>query len=52
MTSRRSYRDALPQETVRKEIEEGRGSQFDPRFADVMIKLIDEDNEYKMREKK
>ena len=52
MTSRRSYRDALPQETVRKEIEEGRGGQFDPRFADVMIKLIDEDNEYKMREKK
>ena len=51
MTSRRSYRDALPQETVRDEIMKGRGSQFDPRFADVMLKLIDEDKEYKLREK-
>lgn len=51
MTSRRSYRDALPQEKVRKEIEEGRGSQFDPRFADVMLELIDEDREYKLKEK-
>jgi len=51
MTSRRSYRDALSQETVREEIEKGRGSQFDPRFADVMLELIDEDTGYKMKEK-
>ena len=52
MTSRRSYRDALPQATVRKEIIEGSGSQFDPRFADIMLKLIDEDTDYNLREKR
>lgn len=50
MTSKRSYRDVMPQEIVRGEIEKGKGSQFDPYFADVMICLIDEDREYRMRE--
>ena len=50
MTSNRSYRDALPQEKVREEIEKGKGNQFDPVFADIMLKMIDEDKEYKMRE--
>ena len=50
MTSKRSYRDVMPQEVVRGEIEKGKGSQFDPYFADVMIRLIDEDTEYKMHE--
>ncbi len=50
MTSKRSYRDVLSQEIVRGEIERGRGSQFDPKFADVMLQLIDEDKEYKMHE--
>jgi HD-GYP domain-containing protein (c-di-GMP phosphodiesterase class II) len=51
MTSRRSYRGVMPQENVRKEIEEGMGTQFDPRFARVMIEMIDEDTDYQMREK-
>ncbi|MBR6090106.1 MAG: sortase, partial [Anaerolineaceae bacterium] len=34
MSSRRSYRDVLPQQTVREEIIKGRGTQFDPDFAD------------------
>ena len=42
MTSNRSYRDAIPLEIVKGEIEKGRGSQFDPKFADIMIGLIDE----------
>ena len=50
MTSNRSYRGALPQETVRFEIEKGKGSQFDPRFADIMLQMIDEDTEYVMRD--
>ena len=50
MTSKRSYRDALPQEVVRSEIEKGRGSQFDPKFADIMLAMIDEDTNYMMRE--
>ena len=51
MSSNRSYRKALPQETVRSEIEKGRGTQFDPIFADIMLSMIDEDKDYNMREK-
>ena len=50
MSSRRSYRDVLPQEIVRMEIEKGRGTQFDPKFADIMLAMIDEDQDYQMRE--
>lgn len=49
MTSRRSYRDALPQATVRAEIERGRGTQFDPQFADIMLQMMDEDTDFKLR---
>ncbi|MGN0167605.1 MAG: response regulator [Acetatifactor sp.] len=51
MASKRSYRDILPQEVVRKEIERGRGTQFDPQIADYMLEMIDEDVLYDMREK-
>ena len=50
MSSERSYRNALPQETVRDEIVKGRGTQFDPKFADIMLQMIDEDKDYRMRE--
>ena len=50
MTSRRSYRSALPQDVVREEIVKGRGLQFDPDFADVMLKMIDEDSRYELRD--
>ena len=50
MTSYRSYRNAMTQENVRSEIEKGSGTQFDPRFASIMLKMIDEDTEYRMRE--
>lgn len=50
MSSRRSYRDVLPQEIVREEIEKGKGTQFDPKFVDIMLTMIDEDTEYKMKE--
>ena len=50
MASNRSYRNALPQEVVRSEIEKGRGTQFDPRIADIMLQMIDEDKEYQMKE--
>lgn len=43
MTSNRSYRGALPKDIVRGEIEKGKGNQFDPKFADIMLKMIDED---------
>ena len=50
MTSRRSYRDPLPQDVVRNEIVKGKGTQFDPDFADIMLKMIDEDTGFDMRE--
>ncbi len=50
MTSNRSYRKALPQEVVRKEIEKGRGTQFDPAVADIMLQMIDEDSKYEMKQ--
>lgn len=50
MTSNRSYRKGLPQDVVRAEIEKGRGTQFDPKIADVMLEMIDKDKEYKMRQ--
>ncbi len=51
MTSKRSYRDVLPQNVVRAEIMKGRGSQFDPQFSDVMVQIIDEDEEYMLHER-
>lgn len=51
MTSRRSYRDALSQDVVCREIAKGKGSQFDPTFADIMLQMINEDTEYRLRER-
>lgn len=51
MSSRRSYRDVLAQNVVREEMAKGRGTQFDPDFADIMLAMIDGDTDYQMREK-
>lgn len=51
MSSRRSYRDGLPQTQVRAEVQKGKGTQFDPVFAEIMLTMIDEDTDYQMREK-
>ena len=37
-------------EDIRVTSEKGKGTQFDPRFADIMIAMIDEDKDYSMRE--
>ncbi len=50
MSSKRSYRKPLSQEEVREEIIKGRGTQFDPAFADIMLEIIDEDVDYILRE--
>ena len=50
MTSNRSYRRGMEQSKVREQIEKGKGTQFDPKFADIMIQMIDEDKDYRMRE--
>ena len=51
MSSRRSYRGVLPQAQVRSEVEKGKGTQFDPAYAEIMLAMIDEDTDYQMREK-
>ena len=51
MASKRCYRDVLPQNVVREEIEKGISTQFDPVFAKIMLELIDADSEYEMRQK-
>ena len=51
MSSRRSYRDVLSQETVRLEIEKGKGTQFDPVMTEIVLGMIDEDTDYQMRER-
>ncbi len=51
MSSNRSYRKAMDQSAVRSEIEKGSGSQFSPKFAAIMLQMIDEDINYDMREK-
>ena len=50
MTSNRSYRNYLPQDKVRSEIEKNSGSQFDPAVAKCMMEIIDQDKEYTMHE--
>ncbi len=50
MTSNRSYRKLLPQETVRSEIEKNSGTQFDPEVAKCMLAIIDDDVNYELHE--
>ena len=40
MTSRRTYRDSLPIETVIAEFERCRGTQFDPNLTDVFLDIL------------
>ena len=41
MTSKRSYRNAIPLEYVRAEIEKCSGTQFDPQIAKVFLDILD-----------
>ena len=45
MTSKRTYRDSLPMDIVRNEIERCKGTQFDPKIADVFLSILDNDFE-------
>lgn len=50
MTSNRSYRAYMQQDEVRSEIENNKGTQFDPDVADCMLAIIDEDVNYELHE--
>ena len=45
MTSKRSYRETLPREKVREELNQGMGTQFDPEFAKIMLRMMDKDTD-------
>jgi len=49
MTSKRTYRDSLPIEVVKEEIEKNKGTQFDPQIADAFLDILN--NEYGKIEK-
>ncbi len=51
MTSKRSYRDVLPQDVVREEMEKAKRTQLDPYIANIMLDMINEDKNYLLREK-
>ena len=51
MTSNRNYRGVLPQIRVREEFLKESGVSFDPAYAKAMLKMIDSDTEYIMRER-
>ena len=42
MSSDRAYRKALSGDTIREELNRGRGTQFDPHMTDVFLVLLDE----------
>lgn len=50
MSSKRSYRDVLPQEKVRDELEKAKRTQLDPYLANIMLDMMSEDDLYEMRE--
>ena len=41
MTTKRSYRNALPLEVVRGEIEKCSGTQFDPAITKIFLDILD-----------
>lgn len=43
MTSDRSYRKRLDLDYVKKEIERGKGRQFDPKLAQIMLELLEDE---------
>lgn len=45
MTSKRTYRDALPLSVVKEEIEKCSGTQFDPKIAKIFLDILN--NDYK-----
>ncbi len=42
MNSKRVYRDSLSPAQIRRELINGRGTQFDPEYTDIFIGLLDE----------
>lgn len=50
MTSNKRYRSSYPQPFIREEFVMGAGTKFDPKYAEIMVSLIDDDEYFTMRE--
>lgn len=50
MSSRRSYHGIFGQAYIARELERCKGTQFDERFAEIMLGILREDTEYKLCE--
>ena len=42
MTNRHSYSNELSQDVAKRELEKGKGTLFDPVFADIMLQMLSE----------
>ncbi len=51
MTSNRSYRKFMQQDAVKRELEKGKETQFDPEIAGYMLEIMEEDPDYELHEK-
>lgn len=49
MSSDRSYRSHLTQEMIKDELKLGMGTQFDPKFAQIMLDIVEEDKDFKYK---
>ena len=50
LTSKQGYKNVFPQSFVKAEIQADAGKRFDPKIAQVMIDMINDDKSFKMRE--
>ena len=49
MSSDRSYKPHLTQAAIKEELKNNMGTQFDPKFAEIMLAIVEEDKDYKLR---
>ena len=49
MSSDRNYRSHLSQEKIKEELRTGKGTQFDPNLAEVMLAIVEEDKDYRLK---
>lgn len=52
MSSKRNYSAVMEQQFIKGEIEKGKGTQFDPVIADILLDMIRDDNDYVMNSEK
>ena len=52
MSSQRIYRNQLPPEKIIQELENNKGTQFDPEITDIFLKLLREDRIHHKKPKK